>query len=88
MWMNWWLWVAAGVAIGVLELLAPGYIFLGFAVGAVLTGGLVALAVPGNLAVALMIFAALSLLAWAAMRRLLGRRAGHVKIIRRDINDN
>ncbi|WP_323040278.1 hypothetical protein [Gemmobacter sp.] len=88
MWATWWVWVAAAMALGVLELVAPGYVFLGFAIGALLTGGLVALGVPGSLPLALVIFAALSLVAWAAMRRLLGRRAGHVKIIRGDINDN
>lgn len=88
MWATWWVWIAAGMVLGVLELLAPGYIFLGFAIGALLTGGLVALGVPGSLPLALVIFAALSLIAWAAVRRLLGRRAGHVKIIRGDINDN
>lgn len=88
MWATWWVWVAGGVALGVLELLAPGHIFLGFAIGAVLMGGLAALGIPGSLPLALLIFAALSLIAWAAVRRLLGRRAGDVKIITRDINDN
>lgn len=88
MWQAWWLWVAGGVAIGVLELLAPGYIFLGFALGAVLTGALVGLGVLVSLPVTLMVFGALSLAAWAAMRAVLGKRAGDVKIISRDINDN
>lgn len=89
MWTTWWVWVAGGVAIGVLELLAPGYIFLGFALGAVLTGALVGLGVlGGSLPVALVVFGVLSLLAWAGMRAALGRRAGDVKIITRDINEN
>jgi inner membrane protein len=88
MWQAWWMWVAAGVAIGVLELLAPGYVFLGFALGAVATGALVGLGLLGSLALALAVFGGLSLVAWAAMRFLLGRRAGNVKIISRDINDN
>ncbi|MDP2084485.1 MAG: hypothetical protein Q8K20_04750 [Gemmobacter sp.] len=88
MWEAWWMWVAAGVAIGVLELLAPGYVFLGFALGAVATGALVGLGLLGSLALALAVFGGLSLVAWAAMRLLLGRRAGNVKIISRDINDN
>ena len=36
MWNVWWVWIVAGFALGVLEILAPGYIFLGFAMGAVL----------------------------------------------------
>ncbi len=88
MWATWWVWVAAGVAIGVLELLVPAYVFLGFALGAMLTGALVGAGVVGSFPVALVVFGALSLASWAAMRRVLGSRAGDVKIITRDINDN
>ena len=35
---TWWAWVVLGFALGVLEILVPGYIFLGFAIGAVVTG--------------------------------------------------
>ena len=88
MWQAWWIWVVGGVALGVLELLVPAYIFLGFALGAVVTGGLVALGIPGSLPLALMLFAGLSLLSWGALRAALGRRAGDVKVIDRDINEN
>ena len=37
LWQVWWVWVAGGFLLGVLEVLAPGFIFLGFALGAVLT---------------------------------------------------
>ena len=40
MWNVWWVWIVAGFSLGVLEILAPGYIFLGFAIGALVTGGL------------------------------------------------
>ena len=36
LWQVWWVWVAGGFLLGVLEVLAPGFIFLGFALGAVL----------------------------------------------------
>ena len=88
MWQAWWMWVAGGVAIGVLELLAPGYIFLGFALGALATGALVGLGVLVSLPLTLAVFGALSLAAWAGLRAVLGRRAGDVKVITRDINDN
>lgn len=88
MWQTWWLWVAGGVALGVVELLVPGYVFLGFAIGAVLTGALVWLGVSGPLPVTFVLFGGLSLLSWWLMRRILGRRAGDVKIITRDINEN
>ena len=35
MWGEWWVWAAAALALGILELLAPAYVFLGFAVGGV-----------------------------------------------------
>ena len=88
MWQAWWMWVAGGVAIGVLELLAPGYIFLGFALGALATGALVGLGVLVSLPLTMAVFGALSLAAWAGLRAVLGRRAGDVKVITRDINDN
>jgi len=40
LWQEWWVWTVAGVALAVLEILAPGYIFLGFAIGAVANGAL------------------------------------------------
>jgi len=86
---EWWVWVAGGLAIGVLELLAPGYIFLGFSIGALVTGGLIGFGVfNGSGPAVLVVFAALSLISWAGMRIVLGKRAGNVKIVTRDINDN
>lgn len=84
----WWVWIVIGFALGVLEVLAPGYIFLGFAIGAVATGILVGLGVLGGLPVTLLVFAVASLAAWWVMRKLLGSHAGKVKIWDRDINDN
>lgn len=85
----WWIWVVAGLGIALLELLLPGYIFLGFAIGAVLTGLLVFLGLlPAGAAITFAIFAILSGLAWFVMRRLLGGQAGAVTVITRDINDN
>ncbi len=42
MWTVWWVWVVAGFLLGILEVFTPGFIFLGFAVGAILTGHLLA----------------------------------------------
>jgi inner membrane protein len=85
---TWWFWIAAGIAIGVLELLVPAQVFLGFALGAIGTGILVGLGVLTGLPVTLAVFGALSLLAWAGLRALMGRRPRDVKVITRDINDN
>ena len=85
---TWWAWVVLGFALGVLEILAPGFIFLGFAIGAVLTGIIVALGVPAGLPALILIFAVASLIAWLILRRTMGVREGQVKIWDRDINDN
>jgi membrane protein implicated in regulation of membrane protease activity len=85
---TWWAWIVFGFALGVLEILAPGYIFLGFAIGAVLTGILVGLGIPAGVPALILIFAVASVIAWLALRRTMGVRKGQVKIWDRDINDN
>ena len=88
-WSIWWVWIAAGFLIGGLEILAPGYIFLGFAIGAVVTGILLGLGVlTGGPALLVLTFAICSLVAWIALRRTMGVREGQVKVWDRDINDN
>ncbi|WP_325050377.1 NfeD family protein [Falsigemmobacter faecalis] len=85
----WWLWVLGGLVLAGLELAVPGYFFLGFAAGAVLTGGLAALGIAGtHTALTLVIFALLSAVAWAALRYVFGVAERDVKIIRRDINED
>lgn len=84
----WWVWVLAGIAMAALEVVVPGYVFLGFAIGAVATGGLVWLGVlGGSLGFGLAVFGGLSLLAWVGLRRALGARSTDVKIWERDINE-
>jgi membrane protein implicated in regulation of membrane protease activity len=85
----WWVWVVAGLVLAILEVILPGYIFAGFAVAAVLTGGLIWLGLlGGSLPVALAVFAVVSLVAWGALRALFGKNLGEVKRWDRDINDN
>lgn len=89
MWADWWFWIAGGLLLGALEILVPGYVLVGSAIGAGLTGGLIALGwLGGSLPPVLAVFAVLSLLAWVGLRAALGRRAGNVKVITRDINEN
>ncbi len=86
---TWWVWIVGGFALGVLEVLAPGYIFLGFAIGAVITGALVGLNVlGGNLLFLFAVFAVASLVAWFGLRAAVGVREGQVKMWDKDINDN
>ena len=88
MWAVWWVWVVAGFALGVVEVLVPGFIFLGFAIGAVITGVLVGIGLLGaNVAVLVLVFALASLGAWFALRQMLGARGGDVKLWDKDINE-
>lgn len=84
---TWWAWVILGFALGVLEVLAPGFIFLGFAIGAVVTGILVGVGVSASLPALILIFAVVSVVAWLVLRQVVGVREGQVKVWDRDIND-
>jgi membrane protein implicated in regulation of membrane protease activity len=76
------------MVLGIIEIFAPGFIFLGFAAGAVLTGILVAV-VPGISAPWLfVVFAVLSVAVWLGLRRAVGIRGGQYKRIDTDINEN
>ena len=88
LWQVWWVWVAGGFLLGALEVVVPGFIFLGFALGAVLTGVLVALDVTHAFAPLVFLWAVLSGLSWLGLRRAFGGRPGQVKLWDRDINDN
>ena len=90
----WWVWVSAGVLMGIVEVFIPGFFFLGFSVGAVLTG-LVLLAggpfaawLGASLPFTLLFFAVLSLISWIVLRRVVGVRKGQLKVWDRDINED
>lgn len=87
---SWWLWMVAGLVLGILEVLAPIFVFLGFAIGAILTGALIWLGVGAGLSLAahLLVFAVLSLLAWLGLRAAFGLPKSTVKLWHKDINDN
>ncbi len=85
---TWWFWLAAALVLAILEVLAPGFIFLGFAIGAALVG--IALLGPMqvlSVPMILLIFAALSLIAWLVLRRIFALPQGQVKTFDHDIND-
>ena len=88
MWAVWWVWVVAGFALGVVEVLVPGFIFLGFAIGAVITGVLIGIGLLGtNVPLLILVFALASLAAWFGLRRVFGGRDGDVKLWDKDVND-
>ncbi len=89
LWQEWWVWMVAGAVLAILEVLIPGFILLGFAIGAGLTGALLWFGVlGGSLGLLLLVFGIASLIAWLALHRLVGVRRGQVKVWDRDINDN
>ena len=86
-WSVWWVWVVFGVALGVLEVLVPGFIFLGFAIGAVLVGVLVGIGLlGGSVAWLVLVFAVLSLAAFLVLRRVVGVTEVQSKVWDKDIN--
>ena len=87
LWAVWWVWVVAGVALAVLEVLVPGFVFLGFAISAGIVGVLVGVGVlGGNVPVLVLVFAVLALVAWLVLRRVVGVTKGQVKVWDKDIN--
>ncbi|RPE64893.1 hypothetical protein EDD53_2659 [Pacificibacter maritimus] len=88
-WALWWVWGLGAVALLILEIFAPGFLFLGFGVGAAVVAALMGVGFgPENAAVVAVIFAVVSLFAWLAMRQIFGVRKGQVKVWDKDINDD
>lgn len=89
LWEEWWVWMSAALLLATLEVLVPGYVFLGFALGALGVGAALAVFIPlGGLPLTLVVFAVLSLMAYIGLRKVFGLKTGSVKIWDRDINDN
>ncbi|QFT60178.1 hypothetical protein FIU94_15230 [Sulfitobacter sp. THAF37] len=84
----WWVWICIALALGVLELLTPGFIFLAFGLGAIIMAGLVLVLPTGNVPALLALFAILSLLVWIGLRYAFRRQSSGARIITRDINEN
>ncbi len=88
-WHDWWVWVVAGVVLAILEVVVPGYVFLGFSIGLMATGVLLAVGLlPLSLPLLVLIAAVLSLVAWLGLRRVFGLPGRRPKIWDRDINDD
>ncbi|WP_133484972.1 NfeD family protein [Aliiroseovarius marinus] len=87
LWSVWWAWIGGAIALVILEILAPGYIFLGFAIGATAVGVLLALGASVGLPMLLVIFGAVSLASWLVLRMAFGVRKGQTKKWDTDINE-
>lgn len=87
-WLLWWVWLSLALILGVLEVLLPVFVFLGFSAGAVGTAILVALGLDLGLGGTVLTFAAISSVAYGALRLGLGSQGGQTRIVRRDVNDD
>ncbi len=86
-WSLWWVWMAAALLLAIIEIVLPGFLFLGFAIGAAVTALLLVFApLALSLPILLVIFAALSLIAWAGLRRIFRLRDGQVRRVYDDVN--
>lgn len=86
MWTESWFWFAAALVLGILEVLLPGFILVGFAIGAGLVGLLLLTGISLGLPAVLLVFAVVSLAAWLVLRRLFRLKTGQVKTFDHDIN--
>ena len=84
----WWVWLAAAIIFTIAEILVPGFLFLGFALGALAVSLLLLnTGITLSLPILLFLFAGLSLIAWIVLRTLFKVRRGQVKHFDHDIND-
>ena len=85
---EWWVWMSAALLLATAEVIIPGWIFLGFAIGALVMGVLLLIGVSGlSLPITLVIFAVLSLIAYIGLRWIFGLKTGQVRTFDTDIND-
>ena len=82
----WWVWICVALALGAVELLAPGFIFLGFAIGALAMAVAVFVLPATNVPALLAMFAILSLIGWIVLRILFRRQSSDARIVTHDIN--
>ena len=83
---TWWAWAAFALVLAILEVLAPGFVLLGFAIGAALVSVLVLLNVGLSLIWLSLLFAVASLVAWLVLRSVFQLKTGQVRTFDEDIN--
>lgn len=87
----WWVWIGIALALGILEILLPSFIFLGFSLGALALGAGF-LVMPGalqdiTLNPLLALYAGLSLLAWIGLKFAFRKQSSGAQTFTKDIND-
>ena len=87
MYETWWFWVAFGLVLVTLETVLPGFVLLGFGIGAVVVGLLISLGLSMTLPKLVLLFATVSLITWAGLRALFRPKKANVKTFENDIND-
>ena len=87
MYETWWFWVAFGLVLVILETVLPGFVLLGFGIGAVVVGLLISLGLSMMLPKLVLLFATVSLITWAGLRALFRPKKANVKTFENDIND-
>ena len=86
---EWWVWMSAALLLATAEVIIPGWIFLGFAIGALVMGALLLIGVSGlSMPITLVVFAVLSLFGYLGLRWVFGLKKGQVTLFDEDINDN
>lgn len=87
-WLNGWLWLIAALILAAVELLVPGWVFMGLAASVGLMGALLLAGVwTAGLPLTLVVTALLSAVAWLVFRRIWPSARGDVRIWDRDINE-
>ncbi len=87
----WWVWISLALVLAIVEVVAPGFIFLGIAIGAAIQAVLL-LALPDvfgqwspNALMAL--FGGLSLASWIVLRQVFRKQSSGAKTFSEDVND-
>ena len=84
----WWFWICFGLVLGILEILLPGFILLGFGLGAVMTGLIILSGIVMSLPQILLVFAVFSLGAWLLLKKFFRTEHGSTKTFDHDINED